>query len=169
MKVRAQLRHDTTQDQTPLITRREALMGVTSLGVAAVASPVLADSHQSHEHVHQATMATPATQHRTLVMTTLECVGVGEMCLQHCFNQFAAGDTSLAACAVRNQEMTAACKALASLAAASSAQLTSFAKVCIAIYKACEAECRKHAHHPICIETAEACAKTIAECEKLTA
>ena len=153
----------------PLITRREALMGATSLGVAALASPVLADSHKDAEHSHEAATATPATQHRALVLTALECVGIGEMCLQHCFNQFAAGDTSLAACAVRNQEMTAACKALASLAAASSAQLGDFAKVCIAICKACEAECRKHEHHPICIETAEACAKTIAACEKLAA
>lgn len=151
MNKRAQLQPDSTQDQTPLLTRREALLGATSLGVAALASPVLADSHKDHEHTHQAATSTPATQHRALVMTALECVGIGEMCLQHCFNQFAAGDTSLAACAVRNQEMTAACKALASLAATSAAQLGDFANVCIAICKACEAECRKHEHHPICI------------------
>ena len=169
MHERTQLQHNMIQEQTPLLTRREALLGATSLGVAALASPVLADSHTGHEHAHQAATANPATQHRALVLTALECVGIGEMCLQHCFHQFAAGDTSLAACAVRNQEMTAACKALASLAAASSTQLGDFAKVCIAICKACEAECRKHKHHPICIETAEACAKTIAACEKLSA
>lgn len=156
------------KEQTPLLTRREALLAA-SLGVAALASSAHADSHKDHAHAPQATTATPATQHRGLVLTALECVGIGEMCLQHCFNQFAVGDTSLAACAARNQEMTAACKALASLAAASSAQLGDFAKVCIAICQACEAECRKHEHHPICIETAEACAKTIAACEKLTA
>ena len=157
------------KEQTPLLTRREALMGATSLGVAVLASPALADSHKNHEHSHATSASASATQHRVLVMTALECVGIGEMCLQHCFNQFAAGDTSLAACAARNQEMTATCKALATLAAMSSAQLKDFAKVCIAICKACEAECRKHEHHAICIETAEACAKTIAECEKLAA
>ena len=154
-------------DHPPLLTRRGALMGASSLGLAALASPVLADSHSPHEHATPA--ANPATQHRSLVLTALECVGIGQMCLQHCFQQFAAGDTSLAACAMHNQEMTAACEALATLAAASSAQLTDFAHVCIAICKACEGECRKHHHHAICVETAEACVKTISECEKLTA
>ena len=159
-------RDDAVQtDHPPRLSRRDALLGATSLGLAAVASPALADT----AHEHAAPAANPATRHRSLVLTALECVGIGQMCLQHCFQQFAAGDTSLAVCAMRNQEMLAACQALATLAAASSAQLTDFAQVCSAIYKACEDECRKHHHHAICIETAEACAKTIAECEKLTA
>ncbi len=154
-------------DHSPLLTRRGALMGATSLGLAALASPVLADSHSPHEHAAPA--VNPATRHRSLVLTALECAGIGQMCLQHCFQQFAAGDTTLAACAMRNQEMIAVSEALATLGAASSAQLSNFAQVCIAICKACEDECRKHHHHAICIETAEACVKTIAECEKLTA
>lgn len=161
-------KHDPVQTApSPLLTRRGALMGATSLGLVALTSPALADSHSPHEYA--ASAVNPATQHRSLVLAALECVGIGQMCLQHCFQQFAAGDTSLAACAMRNQEMTAACEALATLGAASSAQLTDFAQVCIAICKACEDECRKHHHHAICIETAEACVKTIAECEKLTA
>ena len=159
-------RDDAVQtDHPPRLSRRDALLGASSLSLATLASPALADT----AHEHAAPAANTATRHRSLVLTALECVGIGQMCLQHCFQQFAAGDTSLAVCAMRNQEMIASCQALATLAAASSAQLTDFAQVCIAIYKACEDECRKHHHHAICIETAEACAKTIAECEKLTA
>ena len=159
-------RDDAVQtDHPPHLSRRDALLGASSLSLATLASPALADT----AHEHAAPAANTATRHRSLVLTALECVGIGQMCLQHCFQQFAAGDTSLAVCAMRNQEMIAACQALATLAAASAAQLTDFAQVCIAIYKACEDECRKHHHHAICMETAEACAKTIAECEKLTA
>ena len=159
-------RDDAVQtDHPPRLSRRDALLGASSLSLATLASPALADT----AHEHAAPAANTATRHRSLVLTALECVGIGQMCLQHCFQQFAAGDTSLAVCAMRNQEMIAACQALATLAAASAAQLTDFAQVCIAIYKACEDECRKHHHHAICMETAEACAKTIAECEKLTA
>ena len=159
-------RDDAVQtDHPPRLSRRDALLGASSLSLATLASPALADT----AHEHAAPAANTATRHRSLVLTALECVGIGQMCLQHCFQQFAAGDTSLAVCAMRNQEMIAACQALATLAAASAAQLTDFAQVCIAIYKACEDECRKHHHHAICMETAQACAKTIAECEKLTA
>ena len=161
--------------QTPRITRRDALLGGASFGLAALASPVFAASHEDHGHAHSdahvsdSDAAVPATQHRSLVLTALECVGIGQMCLQHCFDQFAKGDTSLAACAALNRDMIAACQTLAALGAGRSAQLKAYATVCIDICKACEAECRKHEHHPICIETAEACIKTIAECEKLKA
>ena len=154
-------------EQPPRITRRDALLGGASLGLAALASPAFAASHEDHSHVPAAGTAVPAIQHRSLVLTALECVGIGQMCLQHCFDQFAAGDTSLAACAAVNRDMVAACQTLATLGAGRSAQLKAFAKVCIDICKACEEECRKHEHHAICIETAEACVKTVAECEKL--
>ena len=91
------------------------------------------------------------------------------MCLKHCLNLFATGDTSLSACAARIQEMDAVSEALGVLAAADSAQLKAFIPVCIAVHDACEEECRKHTHHPLCIETAEACAAVTAECKKMLA
>ena len=65
--------------------------------------------------------------------------------------------------------MNAVSEALGVLAAADSAQLKAFVPVCIAVHDACEAECRKHTHHPLCIETAEACAAVTAECKKVLA
>ena len=63
---------------------------------------------------------------------------IGAMCLKHCLNLFATGDTSLSACAARIQEMNAVSEALGVLAAADSAQLKAFVPVCIAVHDACE-------------------------------
>ena len=148
----------------PTIKRRDVLLGVSGATLAGLtASSAFAAHHEHTGHTHSGA----ATKHRTLVLVAQACVGIGEMCLKHCLNLFATGDTSLAACAARIQEMDAMCQALSVLAAADSAQLKAFIPVCIAICDACEQECRKHTHHPICIETADACAKTTAECKKL--
>ena len=92
------------------------------------------------------------------------------MCLKHCLNLFATGDTSLSACAARIQEMNAVSEALGG-ARRSRFRLNSkpLSPVCIAVHDACEQECRKHTHHPLCIETAEACATVTAECKEVLA
>lgn len=151
--------------EPPSIKRRDVLLGVSGAALAGLAaSPALAAHHEQAEHVHDAT-----PKHRALVLTAQACVGVGAMCLKHCLNMFATGDTSLSACAARIQEMDAMSEALGVLAAADSAQLKAFMPVCIAVHEACEAECRKHTHHPLCIETAEACAKVTAACKEVVA
>ncbi len=149
--------------EQPLIKRRNVLLGVSGAALAGlVASPTLAAHHEHATH-------DAATKHRALVLVAQACVGIGEMCLKHCLNLFATGDTSLSACAARIQEMNAVSEALSALAAADSAQLKALIPVCIAIHDACEEECRKHTHHPLCMETAEACAKVTAECKKVIA
>ena len=156
---------DTAPAEQTLINRRDVLLGVSGAALAGlVASPALAAHHEQAEHAHDAT-----PKHRDLVLIAQACVGIGSMCLKHCLNLFATGDTSLSACAARIQEMNAVSEALGVLAAADSAQLKAFIPVCIAVHDACEAECRKHTHHPLCIETAEACAKVTAECKKVLA
>ncbi len=158
-------KRDTTPAEPPSIKRRDVLLGVSGAALAGlVASPALAAHHEQAEHVHDA-----APEHRTLVLTAQACVGIGAMCLKHCLNLFATGDTSLSACAARIQEMNAVSEALGVLAAADSAQLKAFVPVCIAVHDACEQECRKHTHHPLCIETAEACATVTAECKEVLA
>ena len=148
--------------ERPPIKRREVLLGVSGAALAGlIASPALA-AHHEHKH-------SDAPKHRALVLAAQACVGIGAMCLKHCLNLFATGDTSLSACAARIQEMDAMSAALGVLAAADSAQLKAFIPVCIAVHDACEEECRKHTHHPLCLETAEACATVTAECKKVTA
>jgi len=158
-------KNDTAPAELATIKRRDVLLGVSGAALAGlVASPALAAHHEHTEHTHDAT-----PKHRTLVLAAQACVGVGAMCLKHCLNLFATGDTSLSACAARIQEMDAMSEALGVLAAADSAQLKAFIPVCMAVHDACEEECRKHTHHPLCIETAEACAKVTAECKKVLA
>ena len=156
---------NTASAEPPTIKRRDVLLGVSGAALAGLAvSPALAAHHEQAEHTHG-----DAPKHRTLVLAAQACVGIGAMCLKHCLNLFATGDTSLSACAARIQEMNAVSEALGVLAAADSAQLKAFVPVCIAVHDACEQECRKHTHHPLCMETAEACATVTAECKKLMA
>ena len=163
--MRVHKKSDTTSAEPPAIKRRDVLLGVSSAALAGlVASPALAAHHEQAEHAHDA-----APKHRTLVLAAQACVGIGAMCLKHCLNLFATGDTSLSACAARIQEMNAVSEALGVLAAADSAQLKAFVPACIAVHDACEQECRKHTHHPLCMETAEACATVTAECKKVLA
>ena len=158
-------KNGTAPAEPPSIKRRDVLLGVSGAALAGlVASPALAAHHEQAEHAHDA-----APKHRELVLAAQACVGIGAMCLKHCLNLFATGDTSLSACAARIQEMNAVSEALGVLAAADSAQLKAFVPVCIAVHDACEQECRKHTHHPLCIETAEACATVTAECKKVVA
>ena len=158
-------KHDTILTEQPSIKRRDVLLGVPGAALAGLAaSPALAAHHEQAEHARDAT-----PKHRALVLAAQACVGVGAMCLKHCLNLFATGDTLLSACAARIQEMNAVSDALGVLAAADSAQLKAFIPVCIAVHDVCEEECRKHAHHPLCIETAEACAAVTAECKKMLA
>jgi Cys-rich four helix bundle protein (predicted Tat secretion target) len=103
-----------------------------------------------------------------LVRTALECAGTGELCLHHCFTEFAKGQTMLAQCAARVGEMVPVCRTLASLAALESSHLKAYAKICIDVCQACEDECRKHAAHAaICGQCADACAKVIAALKAL--
>ena len=161
----AHKKRNTIPAEQPPIKRRDVLLGVSGATLAGlVASPALAAHHEQAEHAHD-----DAPKYRPLVLAAQACVGIGAMCLKHCLNLFAAGDTSLSACAARIQEMNAVSEALGVLAAADSAQLKAFIPVCIAVHDACEAECRKHTHHPLCIEAAEACAAVTAKCKKVLA
>lgn len=102
-----------------------------------------------------------------LVETASECVKAGQVCLAHCLSLFAAGDTSLAACAISVYEMNATCGALVHLAAAGSKHLPELAKLAQNICLECEKECRKHdQHYAECKACAEGCAACAEECKK---
>lgn len=139
------------------VTRRTLLAaGSTLVAAAAVTSlPGLATD--------AAAVVEPAdAPNAALVRVALECSGTGELCLHHCFTEFAKGQTMLAQCAARVGEMVPVCKTLASLAALESSHLKAYAKICIDVCQACEDECRKHAGHAaICGQCADACARVI--------
>jgi Cys-rich four helix bundle protein (predicted Tat secretion target) len=98
------------------------------------------------------------------------CLAKGDACIAHCLMMFSSGDTSMADCAKTVRDMHAMMHGLAAAAASGSKHLAATAKVAMEYCKDCEAACRRHADkHPVCKECAEACAKTIAACQKAAA
>ena len=151
-----------TADDAP-VARRTVLAAASGLMVAAAASTLPGLTSSS-----SAAPAPAAAPHADLVRVALECSGTGELCLQHCYAEFAKGQTMLAQCAARVSEMIPVCEALASLAALESVHLKAYAKVCTDVCKACQDECLKHeAHAEICKQCADACGKVIAALQRL--
>lgn len=98
------------------------------------------------------------------------CLAKGEACVAHCLAMFANGDTSMGGCGKAAHEMHAVMQGLAAAAASGSKHLPALAKVAMEFCRDCEAECRKHADkHAVCKECMDACARTIAACQKVTA
>jgi Cys-rich four helix bundle protein (predicted Tat secretion target) len=145
------------------MNRRELFTAVGAATLVAAAVPAMAANHDSHAH-HG------AGPNAKLIETSVHCVMTGNVCLQHCFTTFAAGDTSLARCAVQVNELAAVCTALQEIAAGNSAHLKAMSKVVMAVCQDCEKECRKHeAKHESCKACADACSECYAECKKIAA
>jgi len=155
--------------EKPPVSRREVLTGVGA-AVAASAWPrsvTAAGQDHSHGDGTHAEMTTEVPHHEALVEAALHCVRTGQDCLQHCFETFQHGDTSLAVCAVKVHELAVSCEALANFAAHDSDHLEVIARAAMEVCAACETECRKHAHHKPCIVCADSCTPCIDECKKV--
>ena len=142
--------------------RRELLMGAAALAtVSAVGAN--AAHHDKHEHGHA-----HAAGDERLAKAALDCVGSGDACISHCLTEFKQGRTELAECAARVEELVAACRTLAQLAAHGSPHTKAFAAVTADVCRTCETECRKHAKHDACKACAEDCAACIEQCNRVT-
>ena len=136
------------------MNRRELLLGAAAVAIASRAKAAPKDK--------------PAEGGNALLDATVDCQKKAELCLTHCLAMFAAGDTSMAACAAAVRETLATSRALETLAAANSKHQKDLAKVCAEVCKDCEAECRKHqAKMTVCRDCADACAKMIQEVGRL--
>jgi Cys-rich four helix bundle protein (predicted Tat secretion target) len=144
------------------MNRRELLSAVGALTTVVAVAPAMAADHDHHNHGAM-------VPNSKIAATALDCVKTGDACIAHCFDSFIAGDTSLAVCAKKVDELIAVCTALAKLASNNSPNLASYAKAAIAICKDCEKECRKHADkHATCKACADSCAACAEECGKLS-
>jgi Cys-rich four helix bundle protein (predicted Tat secretion target) len=124
-------------------------------------TPPPPSSAGGHEHHHGDTALFDAAQ---------ACLAKGRACLAHCIGLLGSGDTSMSACAKAVHDMHAVMEGLATAAASGSRHLPSLVKVAMEFCKDCEAECKKHADkHAVCKECMEACAKTVAACQKIAA
>jgi Cys-rich four helix bundle protein (predicted Tat secretion target) len=147
---------------------RRDLLTIGAAGVAAQALSSTAARAQ-HKHDHKAAAAAPAPAKNAAALAALRnCVSAGEVCMQHCLDLLAKGDTSMAGCSQSVNQMLAVCRAVPTLVAANSPHLKAMASVCVKVCESCKAECDKHAaHHPECKACADACAQTVKEMKKL--
>jgi Cys-rich four helix bundle protein (predicted Tat secretion target) len=134
-----------------------ALSGLSFLGQAYAEGEE--PSHAHHQHtVDQVRMR--------VVQHAMDCVMKGQMCSEHCIQLFKAGDTSVAECADRVQDMLASCTAMGQLASYNSPHLKDMMPVCISICEDCEKACREHAkEHAECKACADSCADCIKVCK----
>lgn len=144
------------------MNRRELFAVTATAAAAAMTSAAFAqEGHEGHNH---------GIAHKALVEAATKCVASGDICISHCLEAFAKGDTSLGACAKSVNQMLAACLALSRLGASNSSQLPQMAKVAEALCIDCEKECRKHENkHPECKACAESCKACAEECKKVAA
>ncbi|MFV8749743.1 Csp1 family four helix bundle copper storage protein [Nannocystaceae bacterium ST9] len=147
--------------------RRELLLVGAGVAMAKALTVTTACANQPETAGKRAPDSAPPPTHANtpaaeLAKFTAECARVGQICMQHCLNLLAKGDTSMAACAQTVSEMLAVCKGTEVLALAGSAHLSQAAALCKAVCESCEAACKVHAgHHAECGECAAACRATV--------
>ncbi len=164
-------RSELPPENTARASRRSLLVGgagavgalaLTGMGTAMAA----AAGHEKHDHSASAAHGPNAE----LIETAHECIANGDACMAHCLRMFAAGDTSMAACAASVQEMVQACETLSKFAAADSRHLRSVAEFCKAVCEDCEEACKKHASkHEVCQACVESCQRCAEACSSYLA
>jgi Cys-rich four helix bundle protein (predicted Tat secretion target) len=132
------------------ISRRDMLLGMGAAATMAYAGSASA-AMKGHDHSKHATQLTD-------VMDAVNgCLDKGRRCIAHCMVSFTEGDTELAECASKVQEMMAVCGGFAYLVASNSSYIKDYASVCEKVCRDCAKECRKHEKHIECEACANAC------------
>ncbi|MBI1886827.1 MAG: four-helix bundle copper-binding protein [Nitrosomonadales bacterium] len=152
------------------MNRREMLKGtVGGMMLAAAGNSVFAADHAGHSAAHQH-MGMSMNQYQSLIGAAADCVKKGHACLSHGIHLWSEGENKgMAICAMRVNEMIAACEAIEQLASYNSAHLVKMAKVVMDICQDCEKECRKfEKEHVQCREAADSCDACFKECKKIT-
>ena len=138
----------------PGLSRREVLLGIGAVATAAYAGTAVS-AMPGHDHSKH------TTQQPDLLDAVNNCLDKGQRCIAHCLASFREGDTELADCASKVQEMQAICSAFSYLLAANSGYIKAYASVCETACSDCEKECRKHDEHVECKACAEACTEIV--------
>ncbi len=151
-------------DRDQLISRRALLIGAGAVGAAVASGISLAGDAPGHKHEHH------APKNPTVLDAVNDCVVKAQQCAAHCLVAYQEGDTTLADCARKVNEMLPICRAFSYQLAANSPYVKALSAVCRQACEDCEKECRVHEDkHVECRECAEACAQVVAEIQKLAA
>jgi Cys-rich four helix bundle protein (predicted Tat secretion target) len=138
------------QEAETNITRRDMLLGMSAVATMAYAGSASAAAKE-HDHSKHSTQLTD------LMDAVNACNDKGRKCVSHCMVSFMEGDTELAACASKVQEMLSVCGGFAYLVASNSSYVKDYARVCEKVCTDCAKECRKHEKHIECEACANAC------------
>ena len=136
------------------LTRREIVLGIGAVATAAYAGAAVS-AMPGHDHSKH------SAQLPDVLDTTNNCLDKGQRCIAHCLASFTEGDTALAECAYKVNEMQAICGAFSYLLAANSEYIKAYAGICEKACKDCENECMKHKEHVECKACGEACAELV--------
>ena len=151
-------------EREPVMSRRAILVGAGALGAALATGASLAGDAPGHRHEDH------APRNPSALDAVNDCVVKAQQCVAHCLVAFQEGDTTLADCARKVNEMLPICKAFSYQLASNSPYVKALSPICRQACKDCEAECRKHEDkHVECRECAEACARVVAAIESLSA
>ncbi len=132
------------------ISRRDVLLGMGAAATMAYAGSAPA-AMKDHDHSKHSTQLTD------LMDAVNTCNDKGRRCIAHCMVSFTEGDTELAECASKVQEMLSVCGGFAYLVASNSSYIKDYARVCEKVCADCAKECRKHEKHIECEACANAC------------
>ncbi len=138
------------QETAAGISRRDMLLGMSAAATMAYAGSASA-AMKGHDHSKHSTQLTD------LMDAVNACNDKGRRCISHCMVSFTEGDTELAECASKAQEMLSVCGGFAYLVASNSSYIKDYARVCEKVCTDCAKECRKHEKHIECEACANAC------------
>lgn len=161
-----ELHHPVSDRNAPegFISRRSLLVGAGALGAALATGTGLAGDAPGHRHEDHAPKDPGALE------AVNNCVVKAQQCAAHCLVAFQEGDTTLADCARKVNEMLPICRAFSYQLASNSPYVKALAPVCLQACKDCEAACREHEDkHLECKECAEACNQVISAIEAMPA
>jgi Cys-rich four helix bundle protein (predicted Tat secretion target) len=147
--------------------RRQFMTTLGATAAALAASDALAQGESGITVPSAHSMHPP--KYKTLEETSGKCVSTGEDCLRHCFGMLSMNDTSMADCTRASYDLVAACKALATLAAANSPHTPAFAKTVADVCDGCKKECDKFPKISECRTCGDACQACADECRKVSA
>jgi len=144
-----------------LLSLSGAAIAMAYAGTAMAASHGHDHGHGKHDHSKH------SSQMPDLLDAVNVCLDKGQRCISHCLVTFMEGDTELAACAAKVNEMHAVCDAFSYLVTANSRYVKAYGEVCAQVCMDCEKECLKHDKHEECKACAKACADCREECERV--
>jgi len=149
-----EITQDKQTESTAGISRRDMLFAMSAAATMAYTGSALAeDEHKHHVHDH----SKHSTQLTDLMDAVNTCGDKGRRCIAHCLVSFTEGDTELAECASKAQEMLSICGGFEYLVASNSTYIKEYATICAKVCEDCAKVCRKHDKHIECDACAKAC------------